>query len=76
LHERQADVIAETYSLLKQLFTCLENYTEPFRDEGDAPLDVDREQASDALGLFRAPRKITNSRKLYGYKTAIYEAAG
>jgi hypothetical protein len=54
LHERQAEVIAETYSLLKQLFTCLENYTEFFRDESDASLDVDRKQASDALDLFRS----------------------
>jgi hypothetical protein len=52
LHERQADVIAETYSLLKQLFICLKNYTQPFRDEADELRDVDRKKASDALDLF------------------------
>jgi len=52
LHERQAEVIAETYSLLKRLFICLKNYTQPFRDEGDELRDDDRKKASEALDLF------------------------
>ncbi len=45
-------MITETYSLLKQLFICLKNYTQLFRDEGDELRDVDRKQASVALDLF------------------------
>ena len=54
LHERRAETIAETYSLLKELFFRLEDYIKIFEPAGDAPKEQRRKAAADAHAAFRS----------------------
>ncbi|MGA4606693.1 hypothetical protein [Pseudoalteromonas maricaloris] len=60
LHEERASVIAETYSLLKDVYITLQNYVKIFEPAGDKPREERREIASKAHGRFREyyPKKI------------------
>jgi hypothetical protein len=54
LHEKRAEVIAETYSLLKELYIRLGDYVKIFEPAGDAPREQRREAARTAFQNFRA----------------------
>ncbi len=54
LHEKRAEVIAETYSLLKELYTRLGDYVKIFEPAGDAPREQRREAVRTAFQNFRA----------------------
>lgn len=60
LHEERAAVIAETYSLLKEVYIALGNYVKIFEPAGDLPREERRQIASDAHSDFRKyyPKKI------------------
>jgi len=53
LHEKRAEVIAETYALLKNLYARLANYVKIFEPTGDTPKDQRRKEAADAHQEFR-----------------------
>lgn len=53
LHEKRAEVIAETYSLLKELFYRLGDYVKIFEPAGDSPREQRRQAAVDAHRAFR-----------------------
>lgn len=54
LHEKRAEVIAETYSLLKQLFVRLGDYVKVFEPTGDLPKEKRRKLAVEAHQTFRS----------------------
>lgn len=54
LHEQRANVIAETYSLLKQTHLKLGNYVKIFEPAGDKPIDERRQDFIDAFNSFIA----------------------
>jgi len=53
LHEVRGEVIAETYALLKRLYSRLNNYVKPFEPVGDSPIAHRRNEAADAHNEFR-----------------------
>jgi hypothetical protein len=53
MHEARAGVIAETYSLLKELYICLADYIKPFEPAGDVPREQRRQKAYAALYKFK-----------------------
>jgi hypothetical protein len=60
LHEERAAVIAETYSLLKEVFVTVQDYVKIFEPAGDKPRDERRKIATDAHSALRNyyPKKI------------------
>ena len=54
LHERRAEVIAETYSLLKDLYLLLADYVKIFEPAGDKSKEERRSLAKAAHQAFRA----------------------
>lgn len=54
LYEKRAEVIAETYALLKELYTCLASYVKPFESVGDTPREERRKEAHEALTRFKS----------------------
>lgn len=54
LHEKRAEIIAETYSLLKQLFVRLGDYVKVFEPAGDLPKEERRKLAVEAHQNFRS----------------------
>lgn len=60
LHEERAAVIAETYSLLKDVFVTVQDYVKIFEPAGDKPRDERRKIAADAHSALRNyyPKKI------------------
>lgn len=53
LHEKRADVIAVTYSLLKELIIRLADYVKVFEPAGDTPKEQRRDAAAEAHRIFR-----------------------
>ncbi|WP_397452548.1 hypothetical protein [Pseudomonas sp. NA-150] len=53
LHEKRAEVLAETYSLLRELLATLSNYVKLFESAGDIPKAQRRDATVDALNNFR-----------------------
>jgi hypothetical protein len=53
LHEKRAEVIAETYSLLQELFTRLAYYVKFYEPAGDMPKAERRKAAAEAALKFR-----------------------
>lgn len=53
MHEARAEVIAETYSLLKELYICLADYIKPFEPADDVPREQRRQKAYAALNKFK-----------------------
>jgi len=53
LHEKRAEVIAETYSLLKELYIRLGDYVKIFEPAGDTPKEQRRKAAGEAHQNFR-----------------------
>jgi hypothetical protein len=49
MHEARAEAIAETYSLLKELYICLADYIKPLKPAGGVPREQRRERAHAAL---------------------------
>jgi len=60
LHEERAAVIAETYSLLKEVHVTVQDYVKIFEPAGDKPREERREIASKAHSALRKyyPKKI------------------
>lgn len=60
LHEQRATVIADTYSLLKEVYVTLQDYVKIFEPAGDKPRDERRQIAADAHKKLRDfyPKKI------------------
>ncbi len=60
LHEERASVIAETYSLLKDVYITLQDYVKIFEPAGDKSREERREIAYEAHGRLRGyyPKKI------------------
>ena len=54
MHEARAEAIAETYSLLKELYICLADYIKPFEPAGGVPREQRRERAHAALVKFKS----------------------
>jgi hypothetical protein len=54
MHETRAEVIAETYSLLKELYICLADYIKVFEPAGDEARAQRRERAYNALTKFKS----------------------
>lgn len=52
LHEKRAEVIAETYSLLKELFLRLEDYVKLFEPAGGTPREQRRKSAIEGRRKF------------------------
>lgn len=59
LHEKRAEVIAETYSLLRSLYEAVSEYVKPFVPVGDKPKEEKYQNILDAFKSFRAyyPKK-------------------
>ena len=59
LHNDRAEVIANTYSLLKEVFLTVEDYVKIFEPVGDKPIEERRQIAVDAHNEFRGyyPKK-------------------
>lgn len=53
LHEKRAEVISETYSLLKELYMRLGDYVKIFEPAGDTPKEQRRDAARTAFQNFR-----------------------
>lgn len=53
LHELRAEVVAETYSLLKTMYSRLANYVKVFEPAGDTPREQRRKEAAEAHQTFR-----------------------
>jgi Fe-S cluster assembly scaffold protein SufB len=53
LHEKRAEVIAEIYQLLKNVYARLANYVKPFVPAGDTPKEQRRKEAEDAHQEFQ-----------------------
>lgn len=53
LHELRAEVIAETYALLKTMYSRLANYVKIFEPAGDTPKEQRRMEAAEAHQNFR-----------------------
>ena len=53
LHEKRAEVIAETYSLLKELLFRLNDYVKPFEPAGGTPKEQRRKEAARAIRKFQ-----------------------
>jgi hypothetical protein len=60
LHKDRADVIANTYDLLKGVYLTLQDYVKIFEPAGDKPRDQRREIAVEAHSVFRDyyPKKL------------------
>ena len=54
LHEKRAEVIAQTYTLLKNLYLRLANYVKVFEPAGESPKEHRRKEAADAHQTFRS----------------------
>jgi hypothetical protein len=54
MHEARAEAIAETYSLLKELYICLDDYIKVFEPAGDVVREQRRERAYEALIKFKS----------------------
>ena len=54
LHEKRAEVIAQTYTLLKNLYLRLANYVKVFEPAGDTSKEQRRKEAADAHQAFRS----------------------
>ena len=60
LHTDRAEVIANTYALLKDVFFTIQDYVKIFEPAGDKPRDERRQIAVDAYSAFRDyyPKKL------------------
>jgi hypothetical protein len=59
LQERRAEIIAETYSLLRSLYETVTEYVKPFVPAGDKPKEDKYKDITNAFTAFRAyyPKK-------------------